>query len=58
VVPNGDIDGFARAVTRLFDAPGLARRLGENARRLVRDTMSWDAAASKVEAVYARLGVG
>jgi glycosyltransferase involved in cell wall biosynthesis len=58
VVPNGDIDGFARAVTRLFDAPGLARRLGENARQLVRDTMSWDAAAAKVEAVFARLGVG
>ena len=58
VVPNGDVAGFARAVNRLFDDPVLARRLGDHARRLVRDTMSWDAAAAKVEAVYARLGVG
>jgi glycosyltransferase involved in cell wall biosynthesis len=57
IVPNGDVAGFARAVTRLFDDPVLGRRLGDSARRLVRDTMSWDAAAQKVETVYARVGV-
>jgi glycosyltransferase involved in cell wall biosynthesis len=55
IVPNADIAAFAHAMNRLCDDPGLAQRLGDSARELVRTTLSWDAIAQMVERTYAGL---
>jgi glycosyltransferase involved in cell wall biosynthesis len=52
IVPNRDVDSFARAIVRLADDPELALRLGTAARRQVLDTATWDRAARHCEAVY------
>lgn len=41
LVPAGDVNSMANAVTRLLDEPGLAGRLSENARQKA-ETYSWD----------------
>ncbi len=55
IVPDADIAAFAHAMNRLCDDPGLAQRLGDSARELVRTTLSWDAVAQMVESTYAGL---
>jgi glycosyltransferase involved in cell wall biosynthesis len=55
IVPDADIAAFAHAMDRLCDDPALGQRLGDNARELVRTSLSWDAIAQMVESTYARL---
>jgi glycosyltransferase involved in cell wall biosynthesis len=52
VVPDRDTVSFARAIDRLLEDPDLAGRLGAAAGHFVRSTLSWEAAASRLEAVY------
>lgn len=52
LVPPGDPDALARAVRRLADDPALARRLGEAARRRVREKFSADAMVEGTLEVY------
>ena len=47
LVPPGDAAALADAVCRLIEEPGLARRLGENA-RLASRTRTWDDVAKEV----------
>jgi sugar transferase (PEP-CTERM/EpsH1 system associated) len=44
----------AKAILHLLDYPQYGRELGENARRLVTERYSWEAAARKLEEVYAQ----
>jgi glycosyltransferase involved in cell wall biosynthesis len=55
VVADGDTAAFGHAIERLLDDATLANRLGRNGRELVRSTLSWDAAARKVESVYEKV---
>lgn len=55
VVPNHDVEGFARAIVRLVDDPALAARLGRAAHRFVVETSTWGKAAERCERVYAGL---
>ena len=55
VVANGDVTAFCNAILRLLDDDVLADRLGTNAQDFVRKNMSWDHAATSIEAVYDRL---
>jgi glycosyltransferase involved in cell wall biosynthesis len=48
-------EGFAAAVVRLLDDPGLAARLGRSARRLAVERYSWRAAASRLEQFFAEI---
>jgi glycosyltransferase involved in cell wall biosynthesis len=48
-------EAFAAAVLRLFDDPELSRQLGRNGRELVRRDYSWDAAGTRLEALYDRV---
>jgi glycosyltransferase involved in cell wall biosynthesis len=56
VVANGDTAGMARAIVALLADPGLARRLGEEARRTVRQKYTWDRAVEAIEEVYEHAG--
>lgn len=58
VVADGELDGFAEAILRLIDDPPFAARLGEQARRLAREQLTWTHTAACVEDVYARLVPG
>jgi len=42
LLPEGDIDGVAEAIIKLLDDPELARRLGQNARKLAIERHSAD----------------
>ena len=42
-------ESFAKAVSRLLDNPGLARRLGENGRKHVKKNWSWEKSNRKLE---------
>lgn len=55
VVESGDVEAFSSGIIELLSDRDLARRLGENARRLVREGFTWDAAAEKIEEVYYRV---
>lgn len=52
LVPPYDAAALAFAIERLLDQPGLARTLGENARRAVEERFTIDANAERVWAVY------
>jgi len=54
-VDGGSADALAGAILRLLEDGALARRLGDAAREEVIRHRSWDAAAARVEEVYARL---
>jgi glycosyltransferase involved in cell wall biosynthesis len=47
-----DASAFADAVIRLLLSPELGARLARNARRLVEERYTWDAAVAKLERVY------
>ena len=55
LVPDGDIDGFARGALTLLDDHEMARRLGRNARRFVEAEHSWATSAELCEEIYCRL---
>ncbi len=55
VVPNGDIDAFAAAITRLADARQLRLQLGNAARALVEAEYKWERVAVIFERVCDRL---
>jgi len=52
VVPNGDVDAFARAMLRIAANPSYAQDLGAAAREHVAANYSWEQAAERVESVY------
>jgi glycosyltransferase involved in cell wall biosynthesis len=52
VIPNGDVDAFARAILRLAANPSFAHELGMAAREHVAAHYSWEQAAERVETVY------
>jgi glycosyltransferase involved in cell wall biosynthesis len=54
LVPERDPEALANAISRLLDAPDVAARLGERARRLVEERYGWDRVAERFEAVYDR----
>jgi glycosyltransferase involved in cell wall biosynthesis len=56
IVPDGDVEAFARAVLTLLDDPDLAKTLGENARNVVEDDLSWERTAKLVIDVYRKFG--
>jgi len=51
LVPQNDIQKTAEAVLRLFDNPGLAKKLGENGKKRAQE-MSWDKIAKKYMEIY------
>lgn len=55
IVENGDVRAFADAIIELVESPPLAFSLAQQARRLVRDRYSWDAAAVQIEQIYQSL---
>jgi glycosyltransferase involved in cell wall biosynthesis len=55
VVADHDINGFADAILRLIGDRALAKRLGDAARGVAREQLSWSRTAQGVEDVYARL---
>ena len=52
LVPEGDIEAFAGALSRLLSDRDLARRLGVNGRRLVADKYSLAAAAAGWQNIF------
>jgi glycosyltransferase involved in cell wall biosynthesis len=54
LVPERDPQALALAVSRLLEDRGLARTLGERARRRVLEELTWDAAAERFERAYER----
>jgi glycosyltransferase involved in cell wall biosynthesis len=55
IVADGDVSSFADAILRLIGDRALATRLGNAARELAREQLSWSRTARGVEDVYARL---
>jgi L-malate glycosyltransferase len=54
LVPDGDADAMAAAVTRLLRGPDLAAQLSENGRRLA-ERSAWDAVRPKWESIFASI---
>jgi glycosyltransferase involved in cell wall biosynthesis len=52
LVPMGDADAMAQAMTRLLENPALAARMGEQGRLRVRDHFTIQATARRVEKLY------
>jgi len=55
LVPPGEVEPLAAAVTRVLREPGLARRLGYAAAADARARLSWDRVAAEVLAAYREL---
>ncbi len=55
LVAKGDVPAFGRGIVALLDDPVLARTIGEQAHRHVREHHSWDAVAEETETVYRRV---
>jgi glycosyltransferase involved in cell wall biosynthesis len=51
LVANADVEGFADAIVRLLEQPALARRLGDQAKRLVREKNDWAQSSEILEQV-------
>jgi glycosyltransferase involved in cell wall biosynthesis len=54
LVPEQSAPALAEAIAALLDDRGLARRLGDAARRRVIDELTWDAATARFERLYER----
>jgi glycosyltransferase involved in cell wall biosynthesis len=54
VVPDADIDSFAKAILRVLRSPQLGEELGAQARRDAEEQFSWQRVARDVESAYAR----
>jgi glycosyltransferase involved in cell wall biosynthesis len=52
VIPNGDVEAFARGILRVAANPSFAQDLGNAAREHVAAHYSWEQAAERVESVY------
>ena len=52
VVPPGDPQALARAITTLFRDPALARRLGDSAAARARDAFTYERMASELEGTF------
>jgi glycosyltransferase involved in cell wall biosynthesis len=52
VVPDGDVDAFAAAVTLLLRDAGERARLGAAARRAVESAPAWDGVLDRIETIY------
>jgi glycosyltransferase involved in cell wall biosynthesis len=52
LVPPGDAEALAAAITRLKRDPALAARLRAAGPRHVRESFTWDGIVAKWEAVY------
>ena len=52
--PGPAVNGLAEALETLARDPELARRLGENGRARVRETLNWDAKGLEFSAIYRR----
>jgi glycosyltransferase involved in cell wall biosynthesis len=52
IVEDGDVAGFADGIDHLLRNPALASRLGANARTYAQETLTWERAAERAEAVY------
>ncbi|MDD5093861.1 MAG: glycosyltransferase family 4 protein [Dehalococcoidia bacterium] len=52
LVPPKDSDALAEAIIRLLRNDELARRLGENGARMVRDQYDWESIVDKTETVF------
>ena len=55
LLPEGDIEGMAEATIMLLDDPELAKRLGENARKLALERHSIDNVRRIIISVYEEL---
>lgn len=55
LVEDGDVAGFADAALTLAADAGLARRLGDAARRRAEERHSWEASGEALEGVFLRL---
>ena len=55
LVAPGDMTGLANAMGRLMSTPSLRRRLGENARKRVEQTLAWDRQEQRYLEVYRSL---
>lgn len=55
VVPDGDEEGFAAAVTRLLSEPDTARAMGHAGRQRVEAEHGWDTHTHRLEEIYASL---
>lgn len=54
VVPDNDIDAFARAILELLGKPDLVKTLGENARKSVQEFFVWEKSIESLEEIYER----
>jgi glycosyltransferase involved in cell wall biosynthesis len=58
LVKDGDVAGFANAVVRLLDDPALAKRLGKNAQKSVREKNNWEHSSELLEQVLVEVAWG
>ncbi len=56
LIPPGDTDALAKALTGLLNDPGKARALGANARQDVQSRFAWNDIADKTLAFYGQFG--
>lgn len=54
LVPPGDEDALANALTRVLADTELSRTLGESGKRLLREQFSWESIVDRWEGVYTR----
>jgi mannosyltransferase len=52
-VPPGDVAALRGCLAELLGDPGLARRMGDNARSLVLERFTWEAVAERCLDAYA-----
>ncbi|HSN18152.1 MAG TPA: glycosyltransferase [Gammaproteobacteria bacterium] len=55
LIPPGDSDALACAISRVLSDPALAARLGNNGRRRVAEEFSFEAVVRRTEALYREL---
>lgn len=55
LVSPGDAKGFAQAILRLIEDPGLAKRMGDAGRRRVAEQFSLERMVADLELVYEEL---
>lgn len=54
LVPPGDVEGFCKAILKLYDDPSLARKMGERNLSFASNE-TWSLVASSFERIYLRL---
>lgn len=56
VIIRDDPEGIARATIELIENPDLAKRISENAKKLVKQKYEWDPIAQNLSNIYENLG--